>query len=98
MTEKGLGMTAVVDKNGLLKGVFTDGDLRRALDAGIDVHKTDMQSVAHENCKTTGKDILAAEAVRIMEENKITSLLVVDADNKLIGALNIHDLFRAGMM
>jgi len=98
MTEKGLGMTAVVDKKGQLKGVFTDGDLRRALDAGIDVHTTDMQSVAHENCKTTGKDILAAEAVRIMEENKITSLLVVDTDNKLIGALNIHDLFRAGMM
>jgi arabinose-5-phosphate isomerase len=98
MTEKGLGMTAIVGDDGTLAGVFTDGDLRRALDAGIDVHKTDMRSVAHQKCKTTGQDTLAAEAVRIMEENKITSLLVVDDDDKLIGALNIHDLFRAGMM
>ena len=98
MTEKGLGMTAIVGDDGTLTGVFTDGDLRRALDAGIDVHKTDMRSVTHQQCKTTGQETLAAEAVRIMEENKITSLLVVDDDDKLIGALNIHDLFRAGMM
>jgi arabinose-5-phosphate isomerase len=98
MTEKGLGMTAIVSGDGTLEGVFTDGDLRRALDAGIDVHKTDMLSVIHQDCRTTGPDTLAAEAVRIMEENKITSLLVVDHDNKLIGALNIHDLFRAGML
>jgi arabinose-5-phosphate isomerase len=98
MTEKGLGMTAIVADDGTLTGIFTDGDLRRALDAGADVHKTDMHSVLHTACRTTGKDTLAAEAVRIMEENKITSLLVVDDENKLIGALNIHDLFRAGMM
>jgi len=98
MTEKGLGMTAIVGNDGTLAGVFTDGDLRRALDAEIDVHKTTMRSVAHQKCKTTGQDTLAAEAVRIMEENKITSLLVVDDSNKLVGALNIHDLFRAGMM
>lgn len=98
MSEKGLGMTAIVSGDGTLEGVFTDGDLRRALDAGIDVHKTDMLSVIHQDCRTTGPDTLAAEAVRIMEESKITALLVVDHDNKLIGALNIHDLFRAGML
>jgi arabinose-5-phosphate isomerase len=98
MTGKGLGMTAVVGDHGNLLGVFTDGDLRRALDAGIDIHETDMRSVMHTNCKTTGDDILAAEAVRILQDNKITSLLVVDDDNKLIGALNIHDLLRAGLM
>ena len=98
MSQKGLGMTAIVDNDGTLAGVFTDGDLRRALDAEIDVHKTDMASVLHRDCRTTSQDTLAAEAVRIMEENKITSLLVVDDDNKLIGALNIHDLFRAGMV
>ena len=57
-----------------------------------------MTSVMHRECKVTGPDILAAEAVRIMEENKITGLLVTDDDNRLIGALNIHDLFRAGVM
>jgi arabinose-5-phosphate isomerase len=98
MTGKGLGMTAIVGDHGNLLGVFTDGDLRRALDAGIDIHETDMRSVMHTDCKTTGDDILAAEAVRILQENKITSLLVVDDDNKLIGALNIHDLLRAGLM
>ena len=98
MTGKGLGMTAIVGDHGNLLGVFTDGDLRRALDAGIDIHETDMRSVMHTNCKTTGDDILAAEAVRILQDNKITSLLVVDDDNKLIGALNIHDLLRAGLM
>jgi len=98
MTGKGLGMTAIVGDHGNLLGVFTDGDLRRALDAGIDIHETEMRSVMHTNCKTTGDDILAAEAVRILQENKITSLLVVDDDNKLIGALNIHDLLRAGLM
>ena len=98
MTEKGLGMTAVVGDNGRLTGIFTDGDLRRALDAEIDVHKTTMQSVVHKGCQTTSQETLAAEAVRIMEENKITSLLVVDKDDALVGALNIHDLFRAGMV
>ncbi len=98
MTAKGLGMTAIVDAKNSILGIFTDGDLRRALDAGVDVHSTPMRDIMHENPKTTGKDILAAEAVHLMEENKITSLLVADDENKLIGALNIHDLFRAGIM
>lgn len=98
MTQKGLGMTAIVDNDQQLLGVFTDGDLRRALDASVDIHQTNMSAVMHGNCKVVREDILAAEAVRILEENKITSLLVVDDDNKLIGALNIHDLLREGMM
>ena len=98
MTRKGLGITAVVGDDGILQGVFTDGDLRRALDKGIDVYKTDMQSVMHRGGKVTGENVLAAEAVRIIEDNKITALLVVDEDNRLVGALNIHDLFRAGLM
>ena len=98
MTRKGLGMTAVVDDDDRLCGIFTDGDLRRALDATMDVHKTDMQSVMHRDCKVATPDTMAATAVHVMEENKITALLVVDENNKLIGALNIHDLFRAGVM
>lgn len=98
MTEKGLGMTAIVDKNNRIRGIYTDGDLRRTLDTGADIHKTMISDVMHTNCKTTTADVLAAEALHILEENKITSLLVVDDDNLLIGALNIHDLFREGLM
>lgn len=98
MTEKGLGMTAIVDPERRILGIFTDGDLRRALDDGADVHTTTMREVMHSNCKTTLADVLAAEAVHTLEENKITSLLVASDDGELIGALNIHDLFRAGIM
>lgn len=98
MTRKGLGMTAVTDDHGRLKGIFTDGDLRRALDAGIDVHETEMRAVMHPDCKVALPDTMAAEAVHAMEENKITGLLVVDQERNLVGALNIHDLFRAGVM
>ena len=98
MTEKGLGMTAIVDRDQHVLGVFTDGDLRRALDQEIDVHKTTMQSVMHSDCIVTRPDILAAEAVHVMDAKKITALLVVDDENILVGALNVHDLFRAGVM
>ena len=98
MTQKGLGMTAIVDNDRKILGIFTDGDLRRALDDGADVHKTKMSEIMHSECKTTSADTLAAEAVHVLEENKITSLLVADDDKRLVGALNIHDLFRAGIM
>ncbi len=98
MTEKGLGMTAVVDDGDRILGIYTDGDLRRSLDAGVDVHDTPMRDVMHVGCKKIAADVLAAEAVRILEENRITSLLVADDDGRLTGALNIHDLFRAGIM
>ena len=98
MSEKGLGMTAIVDGNDRILGVFTDGDLRRALDTGIDVHANSMDSVMHADCITIGPNNMAAEAVHVLEENKITGLLVADGDGKLVGALNIHDLFRSGVM
>ncbi len=98
MTQKGLGMTAIVESDGRILGIFTDGDLRRALDDGVDIRSTPIRDVMHTNCKTTAADVLAAEAVNVLEENKITSLLVADDDGRLIGALNIHDLFRAGIM
>ena len=98
MTDKGLGMTAIVDENGMLEGIFTDGDLRRTLDSGADIHKTKIRDVMHSNCTVTSTDVVAAEALRLLEENHITSLLVTDEKNRLIGALNIHDLFREGLM
>jgi len=87
-----------VDEDRRILGIFTDGDLRRALDDGADVHSTTMLDIMHTNCKTTSADLLAAEAVKVLEDNRITSLLVADADRRLIGALNVHDLFRAGIM
>ena len=98
MTRKGLGMTAIVDKEQRILGVFTDGDLRRTLDAEVNIHKTTMRTVMQPDCITIEAGTLAAEAVRIMEENKITSLLVANKEKLLIGALNVHDLFRAGVM
>ena len=98
MTDKGLGMTAIVDDERSILGIYTDGDLRRTLDTGADIRSTTIREVMHTNCKTTSADVLAAEALHLLEENKITSLLVADEDNRLVGALNIHDLFREGLM
>jgi arabinose-5-phosphate isomerase len=98
MTDKGLGMTAIVDDRNSILGIFTDGDLRRTLDSGSDIRTTTIRDIMHTNCKTTTADVLAAEALHLLEENKITSLLVADDDGVLVGALNIHDLFREGLM
>jgi arabinose-5-phosphate isomerase len=98
MTRKGLGMTAVIDAQNQLAGIFTDGDLRRVLDRGIDVHRTRMHDVMTANCKTIAPGVLAAEAVHLLEQFKINGLLVVDDKRQVIGALNIHDLLRAGVM
>ena len=98
MTDKGLGMTAIVDGDRKILGIYTDGDLRRTLDAGADIRVAKIREVMHTGCKTVSADVLAAEALHLLEENKITSLLVADDDNTLIGALNIHDLFREGLM
>ena len=78
MTDKGLGMTAVVDSGNKILGIYTDGDLRRTLDSGADIRTTIIRDVMHANCKTTSADVLAAEALHILEENKITSLLVAE--------------------
>jgi arabinose-5-phosphate isomerase len=98
MTRKGLGMTVVVDGDDRIVGIFTDGDLRRALDKQIDVHTTPMSAVMTRNCKTIGPRALAAEAVHVMELHRITALPVGDTAGRLIGALNVHDLFRAGVV
>lgn len=98
MTRHGLGITSVVGTDGELLGVFTDGDLRRTLDGRIDVHETAMHSVMTTSPRTIGPRELAAEAVLLMERHRITALLVVDADRRVIGALNVHDLLRAGVM
>ena len=98
MTAKGLGMTAMVDADFRAIGVFTDGDLRRALDTGVDIHKTPMRDIVMPGCRTIGPDALAIEAVNLLEEFRITALPVVDDGGVLVGALNIHDLFRAGIM
>jgi arabinose-5-phosphate isomerase len=98
MTDKGLGMTAIVDADRRILGIFTDGDLRRTLDAGADIRATIIRDVMHANCKTIDQDVLAAEALHVLEQNKITGLLVADEDRLLVGALNIHDLFREGLM
>jgi arabinose-5-phosphate isomerase len=98
MSRKGLGMTVVVDAAGRVAGVFTDGDLRRALDQRVDVHRASMREVMTYPCKSIGPRELAAEAVRLMETHRITALPVADADGRLVGALNVHDLLRAGVM
>jgi arabinose-5-phosphate isomerase len=98
MSAKGLGMTVVVDGNERILGVFTDGDLRRALEAQIDVHTTTMGTVMTAAPKTIGPRELAAEAVHLMELHRITALPVADTQGHLVGALNVHDLFRARVM
>ncbi len=94
MSRGRMGMTAVVDGSQTVKGVFTDGDLRRALEKGRDLRKTAIFDIMSPNPRTIGPERLAAEAVEIMERAKINQLLVVDDGHKLLGALNIHDLFR----
>ena len=98
MSKKGLGMTAIVDDQGKLLGIYTDGDLRRSLDKNIDVRHTSISEVMIKNCLTTGENELAASVVKIMDEKNINGLLVVDNDSKLIGAFNMHDILRAGIM
>ncbi len=98
MSRKGLGMTAIIDGQGRAIGVFTDGDLRRALDHELDVHSTGITEVMTPNGKTVRPDKLAAEALAIMETCKISALLVVDENGTLVGALNMHDLLRAGVV
>jgi arabinose-5-phosphate isomerase len=98
MTEKKLGMTAVVDTHGCVVGIFTDGDLRRMLEKNLDVHITPVSKVMTQPCTTILAEILAAEAMQIMESKKINALLVVDKHQNLQGALNMHDLLRAGIV
>jgi arabinose-5-phosphate isomerase len=97
MSEKALGMTAVKNDNNELVGIFTDGDLRRTLENKVDIQNTCMKEVMKKDPYTMSEDTLAYNAVATIQEMKITSLLIVK-DKKVIGALNIHDLFRSGVM
>jgi arabinose-5-phosphate isomerase len=98
MSRKGLGMTTIVDEARRVLGVFTDGDLRRALDKQLDVHVTRMGDVMTADPKMARPRMLAAEAVQLMDQYRITALPVVDDAGTLVGALNVHDLLRAGVM
>jgi len=98
MSLKGLGMTSVVDKSGQLTGLFTDGDLRRILDEKVDIHQDSIQTVMTLNPKTASADMLAAQALKIMEDKKINGLIIVNEQNQPVGAMNMHDLLKSGVL
>jgi len=98
MTAKRLGMTAVTGTDGDVVGIFTDGDLRRALDKGVDPHVTPVSRVMTTGGKRIGPEALAVEAVQMMQEHAIQGLLVTDGDGRLVGALNFQDMLKAGVV
>jgi len=98
MTRSRLGMTAVLDDKGELSGIFTDGDLRRTIEAQVNIHKTPISEVMTKNCTTIHKGVLAFEALKVMEDNKINGLIIVDEAEKPIGAINMYDLLKAGVV
>jgi arabinose-5-phosphate isomerase len=98
MTQKKLGMTTVLNEQGELAGIFTDGDVRRAFDSNADVHKTVIHHIMSKNPKIIRPGTLAAEALHIMETYKITALIVTDELKKPIGIVHLHDILRAGVM
>lgn len=95
MSEKGLGLTSIINPSNQVVGIFTDGDLRRAFEKNVDVVKTSIVDVMHRTPLTIQANQLAIKAVELMETHKINALLVLDDSNKLIGAMNMHDLLRA---
>jgi arabinose-5-phosphate isomerase len=95
MSQKSLGMSAVVDEHDHVCGIFTDGDLRRAISAHLNIHQEKIKDNMNSRCKTVDANMLAVEALNLMQDKKINALLVVDAERKLIGAFNMHDLLRA---
>ena len=98
MSRKGMGLTAIVDDANKVLGIFTDGDLRRAIDRKIDIHGTNIRDVMTANCHTATTDMLAGEVLKLMEQHRINGLLIVDSGNTLVGAVNMHDLLRAGIV
>lgn len=98
MSQKGLGITTILDADGRLAGVFTDGDLRRSLDKGIDIHTTRVTDVMTRGARTLQPGALAAEALQIMERHRINAIPVVDDDLRVTGVLNMHDLLRSGVV
>ncbi len=97
VTAKNLGMTTVIDSKGQLAGIYTDGDVRRTLTEQNDINTTPLKTVMTKNCRTIGRDMLAAEALALMQKYSITSLVVVDADNRPTAVVHLHDLLRAGV-
>jgi arabinose-5-phosphate isomerase len=95
VSRKGMGMTAVIGNSGQVVGIFTDGDLRRALEKGDDLRTMSVGKLMTPNPRCVRPDQLAAQAADIMEQHKISQLLVVDANQHLVGALNMHDLMLA---
>jgi arabinose-5-phosphate isomerase len=95
MSAKGLGVTTVINKNNTVLGIFTDGDLRRALDSGIDFKSCQVKNVMTKNSKNISANSLAASALALMETHRINALIVINEENKLSGILNMHDLLRA---
>ncbi|CAD5290453.1 D-arabinose 5-phosphate isomerase [Alteromonas sp. 38] len=98
ISKKGLGMTGVIDSHGILIGIFTDGDLRRILDARIDLHTATVTQVMTKGGKTTMPEQLAVEALNLMETHKISALMVTDETRKPVGAFNMHMLLKAGVL
>ncbi len=98
MTAKRLGMTAITDTDGKVTGVYTDGDLRRTLDAGLDPHATPITAAMTHGGKHIAPDALAMEAAHLMEQHAIQGLLVIDDEKRLVGALNFQDLLKAGVI
>ncbi len=98
MTSKGLGMTVVIDDQQQVLGIFTDGDLRRVFEKDVNIHESKMSDVMTANCHTAQAHQLAAEILELMQTLRINSIPITDDDNKLIGALNMHDLLTAGVI
>ncbi|MDL2194866.1 KpsF/GutQ family sugar-phosphate isomerase [Shewanella algae] len=98
ISKKGLGMTAVVNQQKQLVGIFTDGDLRRVIDAGVNLRTTKISDVMTRDCITSGDNILAAQALKVMDENDINGLIVINGTNEPIGALNMLDMVKAGVI
>jgi len=97
ISKKGMGMAAITDEQGQVIGVYTDGDLRRSLDHKVDIHHTQIGEIMTHPCRTASPDMLAVEALKLMDDFKISALPVTDSEGFLIGALNMHDLLRAGV-
>ena len=98
MTRSRLGMTTVLTKEGELAGIYTDGDLRRTIEAQVNIHDTEISKVMTKNCTTVQKGILAFEALKVMEDNKINGLIIVGESQKPEGAINMYDLLKAGVV
>ena len=98
MTAKGFGMTTVIDQKGRLIGVFTDGDLRRVIDSEIDLNSVSVKDVMSSNPKTINQDILAAEALNIMEQSSITAVIIENEHTHPVGVVHMHDILRSGVI